>query len=55
MKHEVQANAKPYEQAYFPPKPSGLTKFMRKCVIWQLIRFAVINLKMVKIIFISHK
>ena len=55
MKHEVRANAKPYEQAYFPPKPSKLTMFMRKCVIWQFIRFLVINLKMVKIIFISHK
>ncbi len=54
MKKEVLPNAKPYEQAYFPPKPSGFTKFMRKCVIWQIFRFIVINLKMVKVIFNSH-
>lgn len=53
-KKEVLPNAKPYEQAYFPPKPNGFTKFMRKCVLWQIIRFIIINLKMVKVIFKSH-
>lgn len=47
-------NAKPYEQAYFPPKPSGFTKFMRTCVIWQFIRFIAINLKMMRVISKSH-
>jgi len=47
-------NTKPYEQAYFPPKPNGFTKFMRTCVIWQFIRFIVINLKMMRVIAKSH-
>jgi len=54
MKEEIQANAKPYEQAYFPPKPNGFTKFMRTCVIWQFIRFLAINIKMVQVILKSH-
>ncbi|MEA3384647.1 MAG: hypothetical protein U9Q20_08290 [Campylobacterota bacterium] len=47
-------NSNPYEQAYFPPKPNGFTKFMRTCVIWQIIRFIAINLKMMKVISKSH-
>jgi hypothetical protein len=54
MKEEIKSNAKPYEQAYFPPKPNGFTKFMRTCVIWQFIRFLVINIKMVQVILKSH-
>jgi hypothetical protein len=47
-------NNKAYEQAYFPPKPNGFTKFMRTCVIWQFIRFLAINIKMLKVIARSH-
>jgi hypothetical protein len=47
-------NQKPYEQAYFPPKPTGATKFFRNCAIWQLIRFVVLNLKMLKVVGASH-
>jgi hypothetical protein len=47
-------NTKPYEQAYFPPRPSAFTRFMRTCVIWQIIRFIVINLKMLRVIAKSH-
>ena len=35
---EKQDNRKPYEQAYFPPVPNKLTKFMRTCIVWQILR-----------------
>ncbi len=47
-------NDKAYEQAYFPPKPNKFTKFMRTCVLWQIVRFIVLNLKMLKVISKSH-
>ncbi len=34
--------------------PGGFVKFMRTCVIWQLIRFLVINIRMTKLILKSH-
>ena len=53
-RHLHNANTKPYEQAYFPPVPTGFTKFMRNCFIWQLIRFAIINIKMIIVVAKSH-
>jgi hypothetical protein len=47
-------NTKPYEQAYYPPKPSGFVKFMRTCVLWQIVRFIVINIKMILVVRKSH-
>lgn len=47
-------NKEPYQQAYYPPAPTGYTKFMRTCVLWQLLRFLVINLKMLKLMSKSH-
>ena len=47
-------NKEPYQQAYYPPKPTSLTCFMRKFLPWQLVRFAVINLKMIKLMRNSH-
>ena len=44
----------PYQQVYYPPKPTKLTCFMRKFLPWQLFRFAVINLKMIKPMRNSH-
>jgi len=47
-------NKEPYQQAYYPPSPTGFTKSMRTSVIWQLYRFLVINLKMLKLMSKSH-
>lgn len=47
-------NKEPYQQAYYPPAPTGYTRFMRTCVIWQFLRFLVINLKMLKLMSKSH-
>jgi hypothetical protein len=42
-------NKEPYQQAYYAMAPTGLTRFMRTCVIWQVVRFVVITLKMLKL------
>jgi hypothetical protein len=34
--------------------PGSFVKFMRTCVLWQLIRFIVINIRMTKLILKSH-
>jgi len=47
-------NQKPYEQAYFPPVPTPFTKFMRTFFLWQVIRFIVINIKMLIVVSKSH-
>jgi hypothetical protein len=47
-------NREPYQQAYYPPAPTGFTRFMRTCLLWQAVRFMVINLKMLKLMAKSH-
>lgn len=47
-------NQKPYEQAYYPPVPTGFTRYLRTSWLWQLYRFAVINLKMLTLLRKSH-
>ena len=47
-------NQKPYEQGYYPPKAGKFTKFMRRFIPWQIIRFIVINIKMTMLILKSH-
>jgi hypothetical protein len=47
-------NKEPYQQAYYPPMPTAFTRMMRTNVLWQAIRFVVINLKMLKLMRKSH-
>jgi hypothetical protein len=47
-------NKEPYQQAYYPPAPTGFTRFMRTCILWQLYRFVAINYKMIKLLAKSH-
>lgn len=47
-------NKEPYQQAYYPPMPTGLTRYMRQNVLWQCIRFIAINVKMLKLMRKSH-
>jgi hypothetical protein len=42
-------NREPYQQAYYPPRPTGFTRAMRTLWPWQVVRFFVINLKMLKL------
>ena len=49
----------PYErgrqaQSFFATKPTPLTRFMRTFVPWQIVRFVVINVKMILVIRKSH-
>jgi hypothetical protein len=41
---------KPYEQTYYPPVPTGLTKFFRTNLLWQFFRFLVLNVKMLRMV-----
>jgi hypothetical protein len=44
----------PYTREFFAPRPSGATLFFRTFVPWQLVRFAWINLKMIRMIRKAH-
>jgi hypothetical protein len=47
-------NKEPYQQAYYPPTPTAFTRGMRTFLPWQLLRFVVINLKMLKLMRKAH-
>jgi hypothetical protein len=47
-------NKEPYQQAYYPPVPTGFTAYMRTSLIWQFFRFWIINLKILKLLLKSH-
>ena len=47
-------NKEPYQQAYYPPVPTGITRYLRTSVVWQLYRFVIINLKLMKLMTRSH-
>lgn len=47
-------NTKSQQQAFFPPKPMGVTRFFRTCVIYQIFRFILINIKMLRVVSKSH-
>lgn len=42
-------NKEPYQQAYYPPQPTPLTRYLRVSLVWQLFRFLVINQKMLRL------
>ncbi len=41
---------KPYNQDYYPPMPTEFTKGMRTNLFYQLIRFIVLNIRMLRMI-----
>lgn len=41
-------------QASFATQPTRFTRFLRTCILWQMFRFLIINLKMVRVISKSH-
>lgn len=47
-------NKEPYQQSYYPPAPTGFTRYMRTSVLWQLVRFVVINYKILRLMAKSH-
>ena len=44
----------PYSPQFGTMVPMGFQKFFRTCVIWQLVRFVAINIKMTMLILKSH-
>jgi len=42
-----------YDEAY-PPLPSTATKYWRKNLWWQLVRFVVLNVKIMRIVVGGH-
>lgn len=40
---------------FYATKPTRMTRFLRTFLPWQMVRFAVINLKMLVLIRRSHK
>jgi len=53
MKH-IEKYIKPYDQNFTTMIPTNFVRFMRTCVIWQIVRFIVINLKMLTVVKKSH-
>ena len=47
-------NKEPYQQAYYPPVPTPFTRWVRTSLVWQFIRFWVINFKILKLLTKSH-
>jgi len=41
--------------AYYATRPTAWTRYLRTSLPWQLVRFAIINLKMIRVIRISHR
>ena len=44
----------PYSPEFETMVPTGIVKFFRTCVIWQFIRFIIINIKMLVVVQKSH-
>ncbi|MBK8596752.1 MAG: hypothetical protein IPP07_27305 [Holophagales bacterium] len=40
----------PFGQTYYPPVPTEFTKKMRTNLFWQLLRFVVINVKILRMV-----
>ncbi|MDQ1326080.1 MAG: hypothetical protein QG564_1205 [Campylobacterota bacterium] len=51
---EIEKYVKPYEANFTTMIPTKFVKFMRTCVLWQILRFIVINLKMLVVVRKSH-
>ena len=43
-------HSEPYEQAYYPPVPTKLTLYSRTSIVWQIVRFLVLNYKMLRVV-----
>jgi len=43
-----------YKDEYYPPMPTGSTKFWRSCFIYQLYKFFVLNYKIMKMVVKGH-
>jgi hypothetical protein len=51
---QIEERVVPYDQNFTTMVPTGIVKFLRTCVLWQIIRFIVINIKMLIVVRKSH-
>ena len=42
-------------ESFFATKPTAFTRFMRTFIPWQMVRFVVLNVKMMRTIVRSHQ
>jgi len=54
MSKKVESHIKAYGNNFTTMTPGPFAVFMRTCKIWQLIRFIVINIKMMIVVNKSH-
>ncbi|WP_295540924.1 hypothetical protein [uncultured Thiohalocapsa sp.] len=47
-------NKEPYQQAYYPPVPTKLVRWLRTSIVWQFFRFWIINFKILRLLLKSH-
>jgi hypothetical protein len=45
---------KGYKDEFYPPIPTKTVKFLRRCFFYQLYRFFVLNLKIMRIVIGGH-
>lgn len=43
-----------YKDEAYPPFPTPATRFWRGCILWQIVRFFVLNLKIMRIVVGGH-
>ncbi len=41
---------KPFEQNYYPPVPTGRTLYFRTSICYQVVRFLLLNLKILRMV-----
>jgi len=49
-----QAKFSNYSEESYPPIPTGPTRFFRTCIPYQMVRFLVLNLKIMRIVVGGH-
>ncbi len=52
--YSIEKHIKPYEPSFEAMVPTPIVKFLRTCLLWQFIRFIVINIKMILVVMKSH-
>jgi hypothetical protein len=40
----------PFGQSYYPPVPTAMTRYFRTNVLWQFVRFVIINAKILRMV-----
>lgn len=43
-----------YTEESYPPIPTPATRFWRTCIVYQLLRFVILNLKIMRIVVGGH-